>query len=88
MFVSLFTIDTDKPLHVVFSDRSKGLLGALDSELPDAYSQACTRHLMKKVPSLTVSQEGLIWGMQSARTKDQYELQFENLQKVNRRAAM
>ena len=67
IFVSLFTIDTDKPLHVVFSDRSKGLLGALDSELPDAYSQICTRHLMKNVPSLTVSQEGLIWGMQSAR---------------------
>ena len=79
---------------VVVSDRDKGLLPAIASELPNALHRFCTRHIVgnikaaKDIPSSGLGpKECLIWAAQQALTRADYEKAIGALKARNERAA-
>jgi hypothetical protein len=69
-------------------DRDKGCDGALSANFPHAFARACTHHIeanvIKKCGRIPPAS---IWKIQSAQTEAAAEIEFNNLGKVNAKAA-
>ena len=74
--------------HVVFSDRSKGLIPALADVTPRTVHMYCTRHIISDIhPSLSISDRGLVWAIQGAYSHRAYLASVDTLRKRNASAA-
>ncbi len=76
--------------QVIISDRSKGLISAVSTELPEALHMFCTFHLLKNVntyclknkqPRLNHTATGIIWAAQAARSEYEYLLKMTELER-------